>query len=48
MQLGHFFNMYLLSLIKINCHVVLSKGSGGRSLRNWSFFQEVLISQFLV
>lgn len=39
--------MHLLSLIKIKCRDVLSRGSGGRGLRDWSFFQRVLSSQFL-
>jgi len=48
MQLSHLFFVYLLSLIKISCHDVLSRGSGGHGLRNGCFFWEVLISQFLV
>lgn len=47
-QLGHLFSMHLLSLVKIMCHDISSRGYSGRGLRDWNFFQGVLSSHFLV
>jgi hypothetical protein len=47
-QLGHLISMHCLLLMEIDCHdVISSRGADGCVLRDWSFYQGVLSSQFL-